>query len=142
MARTIAGDDQRAGQPYEDVDGDVHWNATTVYAEAATIDFAEGVLQNFIVSGTVAVTVPTIAADKQDVVDVDVAAAFTASIAVGDGVIACPLAALPTDCLLANAYVTATDHISVVFVNKEGGSGVTGAAVNFKFIVIKAAASA
>ena len=140
MARSISGDDQRAGQPYEDVDGDIHWNATTVYAEAATIDFAEGVLQNFIVSGTVAVTVPSITDPDIAKVDVDVASAFTASIAVGDLVIAAPLEALPTNCRYQSAHVVATDSIQVVF-GSEGGN-VTGAAKNFKFVVIKAAASA
>lgn len=141
MARTIAGDDPTATAVYVDNDGDTHFNGSTVYIEAAPLDFGEGALSNLICSGTVAVTVPTIAADKQDVVDVDVAAAFTASITVGSFVIAAPLEALPTDCLLAGAYVTATDHISVVFCNKEGGSGVTGAAKNFKFLVLKAVVS-
>lgn len=140
MASNPSGDDNKAGNPYVDVDGDVHLNATTVYAEAATINFAEGQLTNFIVSGTVAVTVPTLAAECSDSVAVDVSAAFTASIAVGDFVLASPLEALPTDCLLSCAYVTATDQITVTFDAKEGG-GVTGAAKNFKFIVIKAAAS-
>lgn len=142
MARTIAGDDPTATKAYEDVDGDWHWNGTTVYHEAATLDFGEGAITNVICSGTVAVTVPTIADAESDEVDVDVAAAFTASITVGSFVIAAPLAALPTDCLLNGAYVSATDHIKVSFGTKEGGSGVTGAAVNFKFLVIKAAASA
>lgn len=140
MARNPSGDDNLAGNTFTDSDGDLHFNGTTVYVEAATLDFAEGKITNFIVSGTVAVTIPSFAAETTDSVAVDVASAFTASVAVGDFVIASPLEALPTDCLYAQAYVSATDTITVTFDAKEGG-GVTGAAKNFKFIVIKAAAS-
>jgi hypothetical protein len=87
----------------------------------------------------VAVTVPDItndAAENIDSVAVSVASAFSIQPAVGDAVIAMPLAALPTDCLLLNAYVTATDEITVVFGSKEAGGGVTSAAVNFDFLVI------
>jgi hypothetical protein len=87
----------------------------------------------------VSVAVPTIAndaAENADSVDVDVSAAFSIQPAVGDAVIAIPTAALPTDCLLTGAYVSATDHIIVTFTSKEGGGGVTGASVNFNFLVI------
>ena len=84
----------------------------------------------------VAVAVPTIADAETDVVAVDVSGAFSMQPAVGDAVIAIPAEALPTDCLLAGAYVTATDTISVTFTTKEGGSGVTGANKNFYFLVI------
>lgn len=87
-------------------------------------------------SATVAVAVPTIADAEDDLVAVDVAAAFTMQPAVGDAVIAIPLAALPTDCILEGAYITATDEITVAFGTKEGGSGVTGANKDFKFLVI------
>ncbi len=86
-------------------------------------------------SATVAVTVPSFAAETTDSVSVDVSAALTMQPAVGDVVIAIPLEALPTDCLLAGAIVTATDTVVVSFDAKEGG-GVTGAAKNFKFLVI------
>lgn len=141
MARTIAGDDPTATAVYVDNDGDTHFNGSTVYVEAAPLDFGEGVISNFVVSGTVAVAVPTIADAKCDVVSVDVAAAFVASITVGSVVIACPLEALPTDCLLTGAYVTATDTVAVTFSTKEGGGGVTGANKNFRFVVIKNAVS-
>lgn len=87
----------------------------------------------------VVVAVPTIAdnaAENGDSVDVDVSAAFSMAPAVGDAVIAIPQEALPTDCLLCGAYVTATDTITVTFMSKEGGGGVTGATKNFKFLVI------
>lgn len=84
----------------------------------------------------VSVTVPTIADPETDSVAVDVASAFSVSVAVGDAVIAMPQEALPTDCLLLGCYVTATDQITVTFSAKEGGSGVTGAAKSFKFLVI------
>lgn len=87
----------------------------------------------------IAVAVPTIAndaAENVDRVDVDVSAAFSIQPAVGDAVIAIPMAALPTDCVLLGAYVSATDHIIVTFGSIEGGGGVTGANVNFNFLVI------
>lgn len=87
----------------------------------------------------VAVAVPTIANDAAENVDsvaVDVSAAFSIQPAVGDAVIAIPMAALPTDCLLCGAYVTATDTITVTFGSKEAGGGVTGANVNFNFLVV------
>ena len=34
---SAASGDQLAGNPYTDSDGDIHWNATTIYAEAANI---------------------------------------------------------------------------------------------------------
>lgn len=83
---------------------------------------------------TIAVAVPTIADAETDVVAVDVSAASGFQPRVGDAVIAIPLAALPTDCILNGAYVTATDQISVSFGTKEGGGGVTGANINFRFI--------
>jgi len=87
----------------------------------------------------VSVTVPSIANDVAENIDsvaVNVASAFSIQPAVGDAIIAIPLAALPTDCLLLSAYVTATDTITVTFGSKEAGAGVTGAAVNFDFLVI------
>jgi hypothetical protein len=90
----------------------------------------------YMTPAVVAVTVPTIADPETDSVAVDVSSAFSMQPAVGDAVIAIPMEALPTDCLLLGAYVTATDEITVTFSAKEGGSGVTGAAKNFKFLVI------
>lgn len=87
----------------------------------------------------VVVAVPTIAndaAENADSVAVDVSGAFSMQPAVGDAVIALPAEAMPTDCLIAGAYVTATDEITVTFMSKEGGGGVTGANKNFKFLVI------
>ena len=85
---------------------------------------------------SVAVAVPTIADAEIDEVAVDVSSAFTFQPAVGDSVIAIPQEALPTDCILCGAYVSATDTITVSFAAKEGGSGVTGANKNFKFLVL------
>lgn len=92
----------------------------------------------YLTPSNVAVSVPTIAndaAENGDSVAVDVAGAFIVQPAVGDAVIAIPQEALPTDCLLCGAYVTATDTITVTFVSKEGGGGVTGASKNFKFLL-------
>lgn len=141
MARTITGDDPTSTAPYTDMDGDVHWNGTTIYTESATLDFAEGTLTNLICSGTVAVTIPSFAADTCDSVAVDVASAFTASITVGSFVLASPLEALPTNCLSTGAYVNATDTITCTFASSEAGA-VTGASKNFRFLVLKAAPSA
>lgn len=90
----------------------------------------------YINPAVLAVAVPTIADPETDSVAVDVSSAFSIQPAVGDAVIAIPQEALPTDCLLLGAYVTATDTITVTFSAKEGGSGVTGANKNFKFLVI------
>jgi hypothetical protein len=87
----------------------------------------------------ISVSVPSIVNDVPENVDsvvVSVAAAFSIQPAVGDAVIAIPLAALPTDCLLLSAYVTSTDNITVTFGSREGGAGVTGAAVNFDFFIV------
>lgn len=84
----------------------------------------------------VVVAVPTIADAESDEVAVDVSGAFAMQPAVGDAVIAIPREALPTDCLLNGAYVSATDTITVSFGTKEGGAGVTGANKNFDFLVI------
>ena len=86
-------------------------------------------------SDTVAVTIPSIADAEIDEVAVDVSGAnigFT--LALGDAVIAMPLAALPTSAIVCGAYVSDVDEITVSFAAKEGGSGVTGAARNFRFL--------
>lgn len=93
-------------------------------------------IKGIYVSSTVAVAVPTIADAETDEVAVDVAAAFTVQPAVGDAVIAIPTGALPTSCILNGAYVSATDTVKVSFGTLEGGAGVTGANVNFVFLVI------
>lgn len=87
-----------------------------------------------VLTDTIAVAVPTIADAEIDVVAVDVSAASGFQPKVGDAVVAIPLAALPTDCILNGAYVTDTDEISLSFAAKEGGSGVTGANKNFRFL--------
>ena len=87
----------------------------------------------------VVVAVPSIAndaAENADEVAVDVSAAFSMQPAVGDAVIAIPQEALPTDCVLCGAWVSATDTITVSFASKEGGGGVSGANKNFKFLVL------
>lgn len=137
--RTPTGDDQVTGQPYGDSEGDVHLNATTVYVEAAVLDFGgtEGaVVKNVYYSPTIVVAVPTIADGKSDEVEHTIGAGMTFSPAVGDAVIAIPTAALPTDCLLNGAYVSDTDKVKLSFGTKEGGAGVTGANVNFKFLFL------
>ena len=85
------------------------------------------------VSATIAVTVPSITDPDCAKVDVDISAMdFQAK--VGDAIIAIPLEALPTNCRLGGAWVNATDQVQITF-SSEGGN-VTGAAKNFKFLVI------
>ena len=95
------------------------------------------VIKGIYLSAVLAVTIPSFVATAADAVveTATVAAAFTVQPAVGDAVIAIPQEALPTDCLLATAYVTNTDEITFTFNSKEGG-GVTGAAKNFKVLLI------
>jgi hypothetical protein len=112
-----------------DLTGSLKVGTVALVAEQAT-------MKGFYVSGTVAVAVPTIADAEADSVDVDLASALTFAPAVGDLVVAVPLEALPTDCLLNGAYVSATDHVIISFGTKEGGGGVTGANKNFKFVFI------
>jgi hypothetical protein len=90
-------------------------------------------------SAVVEVTVPSIADAEADEVAVDVASAFSVSVAVGDHVLVAPTEALPTNCLLAGAYVSATDEVTISFDTLEGGAGVTGAASDFRITVIKVA---
>jgi hypothetical protein len=133
MARTPSGDDPTATAPYTDMDGDVHWNGTTIYAENATLDFGtEGaVIKNIINSGTIAVTVPSITDPDIAQVAVDTSA-LTFACAVGDQVLVTPIVALPTNCRLQGAYVSAANEVTICF-GSEGGN-VTGAAKNFNFL--------
>jgi predicted RecA/RadA family phage recombinase len=85
------------------------------------------------VSGTVAVAVPSITDPDCAKVDVDISA-MTFAAAVGDAVVAIPLEALPTNCRLGGAWVSATDQVTITF-SSEGGN-VTGAAKNFKFLIV------
>lgn len=85
------------------------------------------------VSGTVAVTVPSITDPDIAKVDVDVSA-MTWAPQVGDAVIAIPLEALPTNCRFQGAIITAADTVQLTF-GSEGGN-VTGAAKNFKFLFV------
>jgi len=116
---------------------DVSLSGTLAVTGTTSLGTAEAVAIKGIYAGaTVSVAVPTIADAESDEVVVDVSAAFTMAPAVGNEVLAIPLVALPTDCLLNGAYVSNTDTITVSFGTKEGGSGVTGANKNFKFVVI------
>lgn len=85
-------------------------------------------------SDSVTVAVPTIADAEIDEVAVDVSGGSAFQPAVGDAVIAIPMEALPTSCILAGAYVSATDQVTVSFAAKEGGAGVTGANKSFRFL--------
>lgn len=88
-------------------------------------------IEDFISDTALEVTVPTIADAETD----SVAVAVT-GVALGDSVLAAdPIEALPTDCLFHGAYVSATDEVTFTFSAKEGGSGVTGAAVDFTLVV-------
>lgn len=85
-----------------------------------------------VLSDTVSVTVPSVTDPDIAKVDVDVSAGSVFQPKVGDAVIAIPLVALPTNCRLQGAQVTATDTVQVTF-GSEGGN-VVGAAKNFKFL--------
>lgn len=91
-------------------------------------------IKGIYLSATVAVTIPSITDPDSGSVAVDVSAALTMQPAVGDAVIPIPMEALPTNCVLENAYVTATDQITVSFASTAGN--VTGAAKNFQFLVV------
>ncbi len=84
------------------------------------------------VSGTIAVAVPSITDPDCAKVDVDISG-MTFAAAVGDAVQAIPLEALPTNCRLGGAWVSATDTVTITF-SSEGGN-VTGANKNFKFLI-------
>lgn len=136
MASDPTGDDPTATAPYTDMDGDVHLNNTTVYVEDADIvtSSTEGAtIKTIKVSGTVAVAVPSITDPDIAKVDVDVSS-MTFAPAVGDAVLAIPLEALPTNCRLLGAWVSATDTVQVTF-GSEGGN-VTGANKNVKFLFL------
>jgi hypothetical protein len=82
----------------------------------------------------VVTAVPSITDPDTNTVAVDVSGAFSMAPAVGDAVIAIPQEALPTNCALSGAFVSATDTITVAFASV--GGNVTGANKNFKFLVI------
>lgn len=79
----------------------------------------------------VAVTVPSITDPDCAKVDVSVSALAFQPV-VGDFVIAAPAEALPTNCRLGAAWVSATDQVTITF-HSEGGN-VVGAAKNFTFL--------
>jgi hypothetical protein len=84
-------------------------------------------------SDSITVAVPTIADAEIDAVTVEVTG-LDFSLVVGDAVIAIPLAALPTSCEIAGARVVDANDVRVSFGALEGGSGVTGANVAFRFL--------
>lgn len=86
-------------------------------------------------TGVVEVAVPTIADAEIDEVEVEIGAASDFTPEVGDAVLAIPVEALPTSAILCGAYVSDTDKVTVSFAAKEGGSGVTGANVDFRFLL-------
>jgi predicted RecA/RadA family phage recombinase len=106
-------------------------NATSTKIGTAGAESAA--IKSIVDSGTIAVTVPSITDPDCAKVDVSISA-LTFAAAVGDAVIAIPLEALPTNCRLGGAWVSATDQVTITF-SSEGGN-VTGAAKNFKFLII------
>jgi hypothetical protein len=106
-------------------------NATGVKIGGAGSPSERALIKGKYVSGTVVVAVPSITDPDIAKVDVDVSA-MTFAPAVGDSVIAIPLEALPTNCRLGGAWVSATDTVTITF-GSEGGN-VTGANKNFKFL--------
>ena len=133
MAQSPSGDDQRTGQPYGDMDGDVHLNGTTVYVEGAQIvtSSTEGATIKGIYTSTLTVAVPSITDPDIAKVDVDTSA-LTFQAVVGDLVLVTPTEALPTNARLQGAWVSSTDTVQVTF-GSEGGN-VTGANKTVKFV--------
>lgn len=128
MPASVTGDDEAAGRFFTDFDGDLHQNGA-LYIGAETEGAAIKGIYN---SGTIAVTVPSIGtAGLGGTVAVSVSA-LTFACAVGDQVIVTPIEALPTNCYMTGAYVTATDTVTVNF--QAIGGTVTGAAKNFNFL--------
>lgn len=84
-------------------------------------------------SATVVVAVPSITDPDCAKVDVSVSA-MDFQPTVGDAVIAIPLEALPTNCRLGGAWVSATDQVTITFSSEAGN--VVGANKNFKFLAI------
>ena len=83
------------------------------------------------------VAVPTIAdADTGEVATNVATSSAPFAPAVGDAVIAIPLAALPTDCTLTGAWVSAANVVTTGYSAQNGA--VTGANVNFRFIFFDA----
>jgi len=99
-------------------------NATDIVA-------IKGIYKN---PSAVAVSVPSITDPDIAQVAVDVSGSFDMQPAVGDMVIVTPTEALPTNCRLQGAYVSATDTVTICF-GSEGGN-VTGAAKNFDMLII------
>lgn len=123
--------DFRTGNWYQDNLGDWHMNGGTLVGAET-----EGATIKGFYKTTLTVAVPTIADAECDLVAVDTSA-LTVQVVVGDQVIVTPTQALPTDCLFGGAYVSATDEVTISFMTKEGGSGVTGANKTFDFLIIK-----
>lgn len=87
-----------------------------------------------VVTGVV-VAVPTIADAETDEVAVDVSGSgFDFTLNFGDFVIVNEEAALPTSCQSGGARITAEDEITFGYGAFEGGSGVTGANVNYSIM--------
>lgn len=129
MARSITGDDPTATAFFTDNDGDLHQNGASYFGAEGT-EGAE--IKGIYNSGTISVTVPSIGtAGLGGTVAVDVSS-LTFACAVGDAVIAIPIVALPTNCYITGASVTATDTVTVNF--QAIGGTVTGAAKNFNFL--------
>ena len=138
MASNPSGDDPTPTAFFVDMDGDAHTGGGNLYVEAASsmqwLDTNGATVKGVYSSGTVSVTVPSIGtAGLGGTVDVDVSS-LTFSPAVGDQVIATPIVALPTNCYMTGAYVTATDTVRVNF--QAIGGTVTGAAKNFTFLFV------
>ncbi len=108
-------------------------NATSVKIGGAASASERAAIKGVYVSGTIAVAVPSITDPDIAKVDADLSG-MTFAPAVGDMVVAIPLEALPSNCRLQGAWISATDTCQITF-GSEGGN-VTGASKNFKFLLI------
>ena len=93
--------------------------------------FVNGIIKDVVLSTGQSVTVPSIT--DPDIAKVDVAVTGI-TVAVGDMVLVAPKEALPTNCRLQGAFVTASNVVTFTF-GSEGGN-VTGAAKLFDILVL------
>ncbi len=118
----------------KDVTGFRHVTTTGTFTSGSDATDKVAIKGFYMTPANVSVSVPSITDPDIAKVNVSVASAFSMAPAVGDAVIAIPQEALPTNCRLQGAWVSATDEIEITF-GSEGGN-VTGASKNFKFLVM------
>lgn len=105
MAAAASGEN-RAGNTYIDMDGDVHWNGTTVYAEDANIVLGA-------TTGTKIGTATTDLLGFYNATPVDQPSAYTQTYATGNKTIAAPTADTLTDSTGGTAATTLAAGVGI-----------------------------